>query len=344
MGTVLVTGGCGYIGSHTCICLIRAGYKILILDSLINSYKSSYSNILNTLKSEGIDYINKINFIEGDLRDKKLLSRLFSNKQKEGDPIFSVVHFAGLKSIEASIKSPLLYWEANVESTLCLLSVMEKYECYSIIFSSSASVYKPSNFGLLNEKDFVEPSSPYGRTKLTVEMVLRDLYKSSFKKWRIANLRYFNPVGAHEKGLMCEKPKENRSNLFPAISRVVKKEQEKLFIFGNDWPTYDGTCIRDFIHVMDLAEAHTATLDYLIKKEPNFLTLNIGTGIGSSILEIIEKFKEIGVDLPCSYVKKRPGDYPFLVADNKLALKLLNWAPKRELIDMCKDSINNVLC
>ena len=344
MGTVLVTGGCGYIGSHTCICLIKAGYKVLILDSLINSYKSSYLKIINTLKSEKIAYINKITFTKGDIRDKKLLSKLFSNKQKEGDPISAVVHFAGLKSIEASIKFPLRYWEANVESTLCLLSIMEKFECYSIIFSSSASVYKPSDFRLLREESSLKPSSPYGRTKLAVELVLRDLYESSFKKWRIANLRYFNPVGAHEKGLLGEKPKENRSNLFPAINRVLKKEQEKLLVFGNNWPTNDGTCIRDFIHVMDLAEAHTATLNYLIKKEPKFLTLNIGTGVGTSILEIIKKFNEIGVDLPHSFVKKRSGDYPFLVADNKLALKLLDWSPKRELIDMCKDSINNVLC
>ena len=344
MGTVLITGGCGYIGSHTCVCLLRSGYKIIILDSLINSYKSSYLNIIRTLKSENIEYIHKLEFIKGDLRDKKLLSKLFLKKQKEGDPIFSVIHFAGLKSIEASMKFPLLYWEANVESTLCLLSIMQKYDCYSIIFSSSASVYKPNDFTLLEEGAFLEPSSPYGRTKLTVELVLKDLYESSFKKWRIANLRYFNPVGAHEKGLLGEKPKENRSNLFPAINRVLKKEQEKLFVFGNDWPTSDGTCIRDFIHVMDLAEAHTATLDYLIKKEPKFLTLNIGTGIGSSILEIITKFQELGVDLPYSFVKKRSGDDPFLVADNKLALKLLNWTPKRELKDMCKDSINNVLC
>ena len=159
MGTVLVTGGCGYIGSHTCICLIKAGYKVLILDSLINSYKSSYLKIINTLKSEKIAYINKIAFTKGDIRDKKLLSKLFSNKQKEGDPISAVVHFAGLKSIEASIKFPLRYWEANVESTLCLLSIMEKFECYSIIFSSSASVYKPSDFKLLQEESSLKPSS-----------------------------------------------------------------------------------------------------------------------------------------------------------------------------------------
>ena len=344
MGTVLVTGGCGYIGSHTCICLLKSGYKIIVLDSLINSYRSSYLKIINTLKRESIEYKNKISFIKGDLRDKKLLSKLFSEKQKEGDPIFSVVHFAGLKSIEASIKSPMLYWDTNLESTLCLLSIMEKYECYSIIFSISASVYKPNNFKLLHEEDFLEPLSPYGETKLAVELVLRKLYEKSFKKWRIANLRYFNPVGAHENGLLGEKPKKNLSNLFPSINRVLKKEQEKLLVFGNDWPTNDGTCIRDFIHVMDLAESHTATLDYLIKNESIFLTLNIGTGIGTSVLEIINKFKEIGIDLPHLFVERRAGDHPFLVADNKLALKLLNWAPKRELIDMCKDSINNVLC
>ena len=343
METVLVTGGCGYIGSHACVCLLKKGFNILIIDSLVNSYKSSYLKILEICRNENKEFINMIKFIEGDLRNKKLLSDIFAHQKKEGNPISSVIHFAGLKSIEDSIKSPLTYWGTNIESTLSLLGVMDKYECHSIIFSSSATVYKPQNSCLLQEESFIEPSTPYGRTKLTIEIIFKDLYLSNINKWRIANLRYFNPVGAHESGLIGEKPKGKASNLFPAINKVLKKEKEKLLVFGNSWPTKDGTCIRDFIHVMDLAEAHIATLDYLLSNDPNFLTLNIGTGSGTSVLEIINKFKDIGKDIPFLFVDKRSGDHPFVVADNKLALKLLNWSPKRKLIDMCKDSLNNVL-
>tara|TARA_B100000242_G_scaffold187044_1_gene134509 strand:- start:1205 stop:2242 length:1038 start_codon:yes stop_codon:yes gene_type:complete len=344
LGTVLVTGGCGYIGSHTCISLIKSGYKVVIFDSLINSYESSYKKILKILQNENIDYAQKINFIKGDLRNKKILSKLFLDKQREGEPIFSVIHFAGLKSAGESLKSPLEYWEANVESTLSLLKVMEKFSCHSIIFSSSASVYKPKEFGLLSEEDFLEPSSPYGRTKLTIEKILKDLFTSNSEKWRIANLRYFNPVGAHDSGLLGENPKVNFSNLFPAINLVLNKKKSHLFIFGNNWPTKDGTCIRDFIHVTDLAEAHVATLNYILKNSPKCVNINVGRGIGASVLEVLNMFKDIGIKIPYLFVKKRAGDHPFLVADNKLALKLLDWSPKRNLIDMCKDSLNNVLC
>ncbi len=341
--TVLVTGGCGYIGSHTCTCLLKKGFNIIIIDSLVNSHKSSYLKILEVCRNENKKFINMIKFIEGDLRNKNLLSEIFANQKKEGNPISSVIHFAGFKSIEESIKLPLQYWGTNIESTLRLLDVMDKYECYSIIFSSSATVYKPQNL-ILHEESFLEPQNPYGRTKLAIEIILKDLYLSNKKKWRIANLRYFNPVGAHESGLLGEKPKGKASNLFPAINKVLKKEQEKLLIFGNNWPTKDGTCIRDFIHVMDLAEAHMATLDYLLSNDPKYLTLNIGTGSGTSVLEIIKTFKGIGIEIPFLYVDKRSGDYPFIVADNKLALKLLNWSPKRKIIDICKDSLKSVLC
>lgn len=343
MGTVLVTGGCGYIGSHTSISLVKSGYNVVIYDSLINSYKESYEKILTILKNTNKTLVKKISFFEGDLNNKKLLEKIFSDKKKESNPIFSVIHFAGLKSMQESIRYPLKYWAANVGSTISLLEVMEKYSCYSIVFSSSASIYKPKNIGLLNEDDFLEPLSPYGKTKLTIELILKDLHFNNLEKWRVANLRYFNPVGAHESLLLGEKPKVNFSNLFPAIKQVLNKEKKYLLIFGNDWPTKDGTCIRDFIHVMDLAEAHVATLDYLLSKSSECLTLNIGTGIGTSVLEIINKYKTIGISIPYLFADRRPGDFPFIVADNKQALKLLNWSPKRKLIDMCKDSLNNVL-
>ena len=198
MGTVLVTGGCGYIGSHTSISLVKRGYNVVIYDSLINSYKESYEKILIILKNTNKILVNKISFFEGDLRNKKLLEKLFSDKQKEGNPIFSVIHFAGLKSMEESIRSPLKYWESNVGSTISLLEVMEKYSCHSIIFSSSASIYKPKNIGLLKEEDSLDPLSPYGKTKLTIESILKDLHFHNLEKWRVANLRNFNPVGVHE--------------------------------------------------------------------------------------------------------------------------------------------------
>ena len=343
MNTILVTGGCGYIGSHTCISLIKSGYKVVIIDSLINSYEDAYKKILLILKSESKEFVKKLEFIKGDLRNKKLLRKIFSEKKKERNPISSVIHFAGLKSMEESIKTPLEYWEANVESTLSLLHIMDEFDCNNIIFSSSASVYKPKNDALLKERDFVEPLSPYGKTKYAIETILNDLYFSQEAKWSIANLRYFNPVGIHESGLLKENPKVNFSNLFPSINKVLSQEEEKLKVFGNNWPTKDGTCVRDFIHVMDLAEAHVATLDYLLKNSPKCLTINIGTGIGTSVLEIINAFKSLGISIPHLFVEKRSGDNPFVVADNELALKLLNWSPKRKLIDMCKDSLNNVL-
>ena len=343
MNTVLVTGGCGYIGSHTCISLIKSGYNVIIIDSLINSYEDAYKKILLILKSESKEFVKKLEFIKGDLRNKKLLRKIFSEKKKERNPISSVIHFAGLKSMEESIKYPLEYWEANVGSTLTLLNIMDEFDCNYIIFSSSASVYKPKNDSLLREKDFVEPLSPYGKTKYAIETILNDLYYSQEAKWSIANLRYFNPVGIHESGLLKENPKVNFSNLFPSINKVLSQEKEKLMVFGNNWPTKDGTCVRDFIHVMDLAEAHVATLDYLLNNNSKRLTINIGTGIGTSVLEIINAFKSLGISIPHLFVEKRSGDNPFVVADNQLALKLLNWAPKRNLIDMCKDSLNNVL-
>ena len=215
METVLVTGGCGYIGSHTCVCLVKKGFNIVIIDSLVNSYKSSYLKILEILRNEDKELINMIKFHQGDLRDMKFLSGIFANQKKAGIPISSVIHFAGLKSIEESIRSPLEYWNTNIVSTLSLLTVMEQYSCYSIIFSSSATVYKATNSTLLNEDSHLGPSTPYGKTKLAIEIILKDLYLSNKDKWRISNLRYFNPVGVHESGLLGENPKGEAKNLFP---------------------------------------------------------------------------------------------------------------------------------
>ena len=342
MGTILVTGGCGYIGSHTCISLIENNYKVLIIDSLENSYIATLSKIKEIFLRKGIDVNNSISFIKGDLKNKQWLDTVFYKYSETKNPITSVIHCAGLKSTESSFVNPLEYWDTNLSITLSLLTVMKKYSCYNMIFSSSATVYKHKENNLLKESDPLEPTSPYGRTKLTIELILKDFLKSNLNEpWRIVNLRYFNPVGAHSSSLIGENPKENNSNLFPAIMKVLAGQEKHLYIYGNDWPTKDGTCIRDFIHVMDLADAHVASLNYLISNIPNIVSINIGTGRGTSILEIMQIFSNLGYsDLKIVFSKKRLGDHCYVVADNKKALKLLNWSPKRNIVDMCKDTIN----
>ncbi len=341
METVLVTGGCGYIGSHTCITLLEKNYNVVIVDSLVNSYRDILDQIKKIFALKKININRKIEFIKGDLRDKLFLENVFRAYIKADKPIKSVIHFAGLKSIYDSIKSPLDYWDLNISSTISLILIMKKYQCFSLIFSSSASVYKSKGMKLLKETDSLKPMTPYGKTKLCIEEILRDLY-SCDNNWRIANLRYFNPVGSHPSGLLQEKSKDKSSNLFPEIIKTIKGNQNKLLIFGNNWPTYDGTCIRDFIHVSDLADAHIATLNYLQNNKPQNISINIGTGKGTSVLTIIKTFQEIkGISFAYDFANKRMGDLPFLVADNKLALKLLDWFPKKNIFDMCNDCVIN---
>ena len=340
MDTVLVTGGCGYIGSHTCISLLNTNNNILIIDSLVNSFESSFEKIKEISSRKSAINNERIQFIKGDLRNKQWLENIFSQYAKSNKPIKMVMHFAGLKSILFSIKEPLEYWETNVNSTLSLLSAMQKFDCHTLIFSSSATVYKPNGSNLLKETDPLLPETPYGRTKLCIEQILKDLFDSD-KRWKIANLRYFNPVGSHFSGLLVENTKGKSSNLFPAILKAIRGKQKQLLIFGNDWPTKDGTCIRDFIHVMDLAEAHIATLNFLKNNDPQNVSLNIGSGTGISVIEVIKSFQAIdGVSFKYNFAERRPGDQPFLVADNKFALETLNWAPKKNLFDMCKDSLS----
>ena len=339
METILVTGGCGYIGSHTCVQLLENNYNLLLIDSLVNSSIDTIFEIKKILDLKNIDIENKMQFIKGDLRDKLWLDSIFKKYIESGRPIKKVIHFAGLKSIFFSIKNPLEYWDSNVRGTLSLLSTMKDNKCNFLIFSSSASVYKINGTSLLKETDKLEPSTPYGRTKLCIEQVLVDLFQSD-KSWKIANLRYFNPVGSHPSGFLGENSKGKSSNLFPSILKTIRGEQNQLLVYGKDWPTIDGTCIRDFIHVMDLAEAHIATLEYLKNEVPQNISINVGTGKGTSILEVINTFQAIeGISFEYDFVKRRLGDQCFLVADNKLALELLKWSPQRDLFDMCNDSI-----
>ena len=221
---------------------------------------------------------------------------------------------------------------------------MIKFKCYTIIFSSSATVYKPNGMNLLREDGLLEPKTPYGKTKLTIENILKDIFNSDSEKWRIANLRFFNPVGAHSSGIIGENLEGEVSNLFPSIIRTIKGKQKKLSVYGNNWPTKDGTCIRDFIHIMDLADAHIATLNFLISNSPQYKSINIGTGNGKSVLEVIKQFWELNEGkFSYEFKGKRLGDEPFIVADNKIALELLNWRPKKKLRHMCIDSLNSLL-
>ncbi len=341
MSLVLATGGLGFIGSHTCISLIENGYDVLIIDSLINSYEETFLKLKKIIHLNKKAKKGKLFFIKGDLNNKNLLDKIFQEKISEGYPIKSVIHFAGLKSVAGSVLDPIKYWDTNINITMNVLSIMDKYNCNNFVFSSSATIYKPIDSGKLLETYEKTPLNPYGNTKLAIETILSDVFKSNKSKWKIVNLRYFNPIGAHPTGLIGDLPKENSSNLFPVISKVIFGKSKKLSVFGSNWPTKDGTCIRDFIHIIDLADAHVAALNYLEKNDPQILSINIGTGKGYSVLEIIKTFSKINkVELPHNFVKKRKGDVPYLVADNKLALELLDWSPKKSLELMCKDSFN----
>lgn len=338
MRSILVTGGCGFIGSHTSLLLIKKGYKVYLFDSNINSLDDVNKNILAALESEGINAENKLIFIKGDLREKITIENIFLKACKNKDNIESVIHFAGLKAVRESIEFPLKYWEHNVLSTINLLKVMDKFNCRNIIFSSSATIYVPNGKKRLDENTNIGPINTYGNTKATIEKILNDLFKSSPKNWRIANLRYFNPLGAHPSGLLGEDPKGMPNNIFPIISLVALGEIKVLSIFGDDWNTHDGTCIRDYIHVMDVAEGHIASLEFLFRNKSQIINLNLGTGKGCSVLKLVETFEKVnGVKIPYKFAPRRIGDHEFVVSDNYKAKKLLNWEPKKSIEEMCKD-------
>ena len=338
MKTVLTTGGLGYIGSHTTIALIKKGFNVLIIDSLINSKLETFDNIEKILFNEMGEIKEKLFFRKGDLRNKLWLENIFQEFTDKKQPIEAVIHFAGLKSIGESILNPLNYYDVNLNTTVCLLSVMSKFKCFKLIFSSSATVYKIDKNEKISENGILSPLNPYGNTKLSNEKIIEDVFKSNNKRWKIANLRYFNPCGAHDSGIIGENPLINHSNIFPTILRVINKEIEKLPIYGSDWPTKDGTCIRDYIHVMDLAEGHLKTLEYLLNENSQIININLGTGKGTSVLELINTFQQINkVKIPIKFVCRRKGDVFRLVADNSLAKTILNWLPSRNIEDMCAD-------
>ena len=341
MSIILTTGGLGFLGSHICLEILESGLDVLVVDSLSNSSLDVIKRIEKILSTKNKSKVGKLFFRKGDIRNYKFLDSIFEEFLLSKNPINSVIHLAGLKSVSDSIMDPLNYWDVNVKGTLNLLSVMKKNNCNNIVFSSSATIYKSKIKEKIKEDSELKPINPYGNTKLVIENLLNDLYKSERNKWRIANLRYFNPVGAHSSGHLGEDPKNNVNNLFPSVFDAVQKKIKYLPIYGNDWPTKDGTCVRDFIHIMDLAEAHVLVLNYLIKNEPQNLKLNIGTGNGFTVLEVVNTFmKEINLDFKYKFVQRRQGDYPEVVADNSLAKFILKWEPKRNLLDMCIDSWN----
>ena len=336
MATILLTGGSGYVGSHIALNLLKKNFSVIIFDSFTNSSNKVFDNFHKVL---GEDIIHEnLKVYKGDLRQEDKLEKLFKDVKNQGRYLDTVIHCAGLKSVNASYLNPLNYWDVNVRGTINLLRIMKKFSCKKLIFSSSATVYDPTQLGLLNEKSKLKPLNPYANTKYVIEKLLEDIYLSSKNSWRIANLRYFNPIGADPDGLIGESPSLEKNNIYPLILDVASKKLDKFTICGNDWDTKDGTCVRDYIHIDDLAESHIKALQYISENKPNFLNLNIGTGKGTSVLELINTFEDVNkVKIPYVFGQRREGDFGCVIADNSLSRDLLNWVPEKNLEDMCRD-------
>ncbi len=329
---VLVTGGAGYIGSHTCLELVELGYDITVIDNLSNG---NYEAIKRVEEITG----KVIPFFEIDLRNYADLDRLFS------EHLFKyVIHFAGYKAVGESVENPLLYYSNNVLSSINLLQVMKKYNVNDIVFSSSCTVYGKPKKVPVKETDNLEPTNPYGRSKLMVENILKD-YCESNQSLNVTILRYFNPIGAHPSGKIGEDPKGIPNNLLPFISKVAIGLIEKLNVFGGDYDTKDGTGVRDYLHVVDLANAHVMAIDNLTNSNRRFNVYNLGTGEGYSVLEIIKTFEKVsGKKISYEIIERRAGDVDKTYADPSLANKELNWKAERNLQDMCKDIWEWQLC
>ena len=329
---ILVTGGCGYIGSHTAVELLNNDYEVVIIDDFSNSKK----DVLDKIK----EITNKdFKFYEGNVCYKEILSKIFSENK-----IDAVIHFAGYKAVGESVKKPLMYYRNNIDSTLSLLEVMDEYNCKKIVFSSSATVYgDPDNPKYVETMTKKLPSSPYGKTKTTIEEILEDLYVSD-PTWSITLLRYFNPVGSHSSGLIGDNPNGIPNNLMPYILKVAVGELDCLTIFGNDYNTPDGTCKRDYIHVVDLALGHIKALEQLFNASNDIRKYNLGSGRSCSVTEIVTTFEKVNnLKLNYKYGERRSGDLPEFFADPTKALEELNWKTEKTLEDMCKDAYNFIL-
>jgi UDP-glucose 4-epimerase len=329
MQKILITGGTGFIGSHTVVELITAGYECLVLDSLVNSHPAVVDRIAAITGKTPL-------LVKGDVRDAACLDALFGAHK-----ISAVIHFAGLKAVGESVREPLRYYDNNVNGTTTLLAAMAKAGVKTIVFSSSATVYGEPDFSPIPESAPFRPASPYGKSKAMVESILTDLTIAD-PAWRAALLRYFNPVGAHPSGMMGEDPAGIPNNLMPFVCQVASGRLKTLSIFGNDYPTADGTGERDYIHVMDLAEGHLAALRYLTRSDAAPLMIaNLGTSRGHSVLDMVNTFSRVnGVPIPHQFVARRPGDVPAYWADASYAEKTLGWKTTRSLEGMCRDSWN----
>ena len=323
---ILITGGAGFIGSHTYVALVNAGYTSVILDNLCNSN----SLVLDRLKKITS---TQPEFIQGDIRDTELLNKIFSEYAVQ-----SVIHFAGLKAVGESVQKPLEYYDNNVAGTLSLLKAMKNNHIKTLVFSSSATVYGDPHSVPIHENFPRSATNPYGRSKLIIEEILEDLYHSD-PSWKIARLRYFNPVGAHESGLIGEDPRDIPNNLMPYIAQVAVGQREYFNIFGNDYPTEDGTGVRDYVHVMDLAEGHVAALHYLHSHDNGLITVNLGTGQGTSVLQMAHAFEQASQKkIAYKFVERRPGDVATCWADTSLAEEVLGWKATRSIEKMCEDT------
>ncbi|MDD6876342.1 MAG: UDP-glucose 4-epimerase GalE [Clostridiaceae bacterium] len=323
---LLITGGAGYIGSHTCVELLSAGHEVVIVDNLCNS------------SDEAVRRIEKITgqtvkFYKEDILNEEKLSAIFEYERPE-----AVIHFAALKAVGESVAKPLAYYTNNITGTLTLLRVMDAQNVRTIVFSSSATVYGDPATVPIREDFPLSATNPYGQTKLMNEQILRDLYRAN-NAWKIALLRYFNPVGAHKSGLIGEDPAGIPNNLTPYITQVAMGKRECLSVFGNDYDTPDGTGVRDYIHVVDLALGHIAAVEKLAQMDGGVLTVNLGTGRGYSVLEMVKMFEEVsGKKIPYKITPRRPGDIATCYADPSLAEELLGWKAQRGLREMCEDS------
>ncbi|MBR1813767.1 MAG: UDP-glucose 4-epimerase GalE [Lachnospiraceae bacterium] len=323
---ILVTGGAGYIGSHTCVELLDQGYEVVVVDNLANSCKESLNRVEKiTGKS--------VKFYELDLLDREGLQSVF---QKES--IDAVIHFAGLKAVGESVAKPLEYYHNNLVGTINLLEAMREADVKQLVFSSSATVYGLPKTVPIREDFPRSATNPYGRTKLMIEDILMDLTKE-LPDWRIVLLRYFNPIGAHKSGLIGEDPKGIPNNLMPYITQVATGRRAELGVFGNDYDTHDGTGVRDYIHVVDLAKGHVKTLEKIKDGEGGVYIYNLGTGNGYSVLDVVKAFeKASGVTIPYSIKPRRPGDIATCYADPTKAKEELGWVAEKNLFDMCEDS------
>lgn len=325
--SILVTGGAGYIGTHTCVELLKENYEVVVIDNLSNAKKEALHRVE---KITG----KTIKFYQDTVLDESALEKIFQENQ-----IDCVIHFAGLKAVGESVQQPLDYYENNVIGTISLLKVMKKFNCKNFVFSSSATVYTAENPILINEDEPVGANNPYGKTKLFIEYILKDLYASDHN-WNIVILRYFNPIGAHPSGLIGENPSGIPNNLMPYITQVAIGKLEYLNVFGDDYDTPDGTGVRDYIHVCDLAYGHICAIRKLNEK-PGLVIYNLGNGIGYSVFDLVHTFEKVNhVKIPYQVIARRPGDIAIYYANPSKAEKEIHFKTTRTLEDMCRDSWN----